>query len=158
MVVIVPYSEEYAEDFAHLVAAFRRFNTDGFSEPFRTEIAHAEYIERIERMRTDEDCELLLLLDGDRAVGFLQLAVLDHPPFRTPLKEKVGSIDAVFLLPSYRGCGWGTRLFEEGERRLVARGISHIDLDVTVFNHAARTWYERKGYGVQHIKMSKDVR
>lgn len=158
MMAIVSYTEEYAEDVAHLVAEFRQFNTDGFDEPFYPDIAHLEFRERIERMRTDEDCELLLLLDGNRAVGFLQLAVLDRPPFRTPVKEMVGSIDAVFLLPPYRGRGWGTRLFEEGERRLIEKGVSHIDLDVTVFNRAACAWYERMGYGVQHIKMSKNVR
>ena len=158
MMAIVPYDEKYADDFAHLVAAFREFNTDGFCEPFRPDIAHREYRERIERMRTDETCELLLLLDGDRAVGFLQLAVLDQPPFRTPVKEKVGCIDAVFLLPGYRGRGWRKRLFEEGERHLIKRGISHIDLDVTVFNRLACSWYEQMGYKVQHIKMSKKLR
>ncbi len=63
-----------------------------------------------------------------------------------------------FFCRGYRGRGWGKRLFEEGERRLIDRGISHIDLDVTVFNHGAHAWYERMGYEVQHLKMSKKVR
>ncbi|MDG6257794.1 MAG: GNAT family N-acetyltransferase [Methanomicrobiaceae archaeon] len=158
MMTIVPYAEEYAEDVAHLVAAFRAFTTDGFCEPFRPELAHREYIERIERMRSDEGCEFLLLLDGDRPVGFLQIVVLDQPPFRTPVKERVGTIDAIFLLPPYRRRGWGKKLFEEGERRLIGWGVSHIDLDVTVFNRSAYAWYARMGYEVQHIRMSKTVR
>jgi ribosomal protein S18 acetylase RimI-like enzyme len=157
MMAIVPYLEEYADDFARLVAEFRQFNTDGFSERFRPEIADAECCERIERARTDDSCELFLLLDGSRPVGFLQISVLDHPPFRTPVKERVGSIDTVFVLPSHRGQGWGETLFRMGERRLIERGVSHIDLDVTVFNTVARAWYERMGYEVQHLKMSRSV-
>jgi len=157
MMAIVPYAKEYADDFEHLVAAFRAFNAEGFGEPFSPERAHQEYLERIERMRTDDDCEILLLIDGNRPVGFLQITVLDRPPFRTPVKERVGTIDAIFLLPAYRGRGWGKTLFEEGERRLIGRGVSHIDLDVTVFNRSACAWYARMGYEVQHIRMSKNV-
>jgi ribosomal protein S18 acetylase RimI-like enzyme len=157
MVAIVPYLEEYADDFARLVAEFRRFNTDGFSEDFLPEVAQAECCERIERARTDDSCEIFLILDGSLPVGFLQISVLDYPPFRTPVKEKVGSIDTVFVLPSHRGRGWGETLFRMGEQRLIERGVSHIDLEVTVFNAAARAWYERMGYEVQHIRMSRSV-
>ncbi len=80
--------------------------TDSANPSGRTSLI-GEHSERIERLRIDETCELLLLLDGDRAVGFLQLAVLDHSPFRTPVKKKVGSIDAVFLLPGVPGTGMG---------------------------------------------------
>lgn len=154
---IVPYHESFSLDFARLVAAFREFNTSGFSERFRPDVAEAESRERLERLRTDASCEIFLLIDGARPVGFLQIRVLDHPPFLTPVKERVGSIDTVFVLPAYRGSGWGEQLFRTGERRLAEQGVSHIDLDVTAFNAAARSWYERMGYEVQHLKMSKTV-
>lgn len=52
------------------------------------------------------------------------------------------------VLPALQGCGIGTRLIEELERRIVVRGLSRAELLVEVDNPRAKALYERLGYGV----------
>ena len=53
---------------------------------------------------------------------------------------------AVRVFPALQGAGLGTRLMQEAERRMLARGAREAELGVERDNLGARRFYERLGY------------
>ena len=60
--------------------------------------------------------------------------------------------------PQWRGKGYGSQTLRELERVLAQRGVSRISLNVMGWNHAAKALYERAGFTVAGIGMTKVVR
>jgi ribosomal protein S18 acetylase RimI-like enzyme len=60
--------------------------------------------------------------------------------------ERIGEIESVAVLPSYRDRGIGTKLLDELETSLEAVGVTDLILGVVPGNAAAIRLYERRGY------------
>jgi GNAT superfamily N-acetyltransferase len=60
--------------------------------------------------------------------------------------DRIGEIESLAVLPSYRGQGIGTRLLESLERELAAIGVRDLILGVLAGNEAAIRLYRRRGY------------
>jgi ribosomal protein S18 acetylase RimI-like enzyme len=66
--------------------------------------------------------------------------------FSTFAGRPAAYLDDVFVWPAERGRGVVDALFQEAERRAVARGCVRIALDVDAVNRRARRAYERLGF------------
>jgi ribosomal protein S18 acetylase RimI-like enzyme len=96
------------------------------------------------------DTILLLATDGDAAVGYGLAHVLAATDtwiadtWRTG--GRIGEIESLAVLPSYRGQGIGTRLLEGLESELASIGIRDLILGVLAGNEDAIRLYRRRGY------------
>jgi RimJ/RimL family protein N-acetyltransferase len=92
---------------------------------------------------------------GDRApatkVGMLWFGVQDRGA-----GPRVFVYDMVIHEP-FRRRGYGTQAFQALEEKVRELGLSEISLHVFAHNHAARAMYEKLGYVVTDIMMSKTI-
>jgi GNAT superfamily N-acetyltransferase len=58
----------------------------------------------------------------------------------------MGEIDEFFVLPEARSQGVGAQLLAAAEAALAQRGCVRLQLQLSVANGAARTFYQRHGY------------
>lgn len=63
----------------------------------------------------------------------------------------------LFVEEAYRRRGLGRRLLEEGEAWARERGVRRLVLNVAVGNAPARSLYEAVGYGVETVRMGKEI-
>jgi len=88
--------------------------------------------------------QLLVLADADdRAVGFS--AVVANPP-KLDVTYASATISDVFVLPKWRGKGWGRRLVAETVELIRRRGLHAVTLTVHEGNEAALGLYEALGF------------
>jgi GNAT superfamily N-acetyltransferase len=59
----------------------------------------------------------------------------------------MAEIDEFFVLPAARAQGVGGQLLAAAEQALRQRGGVRLQLQLAVANTAARSFYERRGYG-----------
>jgi ribosomal protein S18 acetylase RimI-like enzyme len=96
------------------------------------------------------DTILLLATDGDAVIGYGLAHVLAATDtwiadtWRTG--GRIGEIESLAVLPSYRGQGIGTRLLEALESELASIGIRDLILGVLAGNDDAIRLYRRRGY------------
>ncbi|ELZ99308.1 GNAT family N-acetyltransferase [Haloferax sulfurifontis] len=69
-----------------------------------------------------------------------------------------GMIRNLFVRPSSRDAGVGTRLLEAAENALGAAGADTVALDVLAANDAARRFYRRHGYRPHRVELEKSMR
>jgi ribosomal protein S18 acetylase RimI-like enzyme len=105
--------------------------------------------EKVVRQTVDDT--VLVARDGS-VVGFVtfdvQTAVFEQDCAR-------GVVENIFVRPDRRGEGIGSALLAAAERRLAARGVDVISLEVMADNETARRFYRRAGYAPHRMKLEK---
>jgi ribosomal protein S18 acetylase RimI-like enzyme len=86
----------------------------------------------------DPTRETYVLREGEEVVGFLIICMTG---------AFVGYIQTICIHPDHRGRGFGSRLVELAEQRIL-KEVPNVFMCVSSFNHGARRLYERLGYGV----------
>ena len=71
--------------------------------------------------------------------------------------EPTGTITTLYVRPSARNEGLGTRLLAAAERALADRGAATVSLEVLTANEAAREFYDRRGYDPHRIELRKRI-
>ena len=87
--------------------------------------------------------ETYLVEESGVAIGILTVGASRDPDLDPNL---TGEIWGIYLVPDYWRLGFGTRLVQEAECMLRARGYQDIVLWVLEGNLNARIFYERMGY------------
>jgi ribosomal protein S18 acetylase RimI-like enzyme len=85
---------------------------------------------------------LWLICDGDAAVGYLALTFGYSLEYHGP----DAFIDELYIRPSHRGRGWGTRAMGHAEATARSKGIRALHLEVGHRNVAAQAFYRKLGY------------
>lgn len=92
----------------------------------------------------------IFILDDEGAVaGFVWVAV------RMDLQGAYGSIDQVYLKPSYRRQGFGEMLMQAADDYIKKQGLKTARLYVTRDNDDAVRLYERVGFEVTRYEMER---
>ena len=68
-----------------------------------------------------------------------------------------GTIENLYVRPDYRDSGIGSELIATAERKLAARGVEAVKLEVLADNEAARRFYRRHGYEPHRVQLEKQV-
>lgn len=92
----------------------------------------------------DGSQEFVLLSDTNGYQGFASFGLQRDDPAAFKLHK-------LYVLPENQGKAYGTALIEEVKRRLIARNIRTLDLNVARKN-PAKTFYERIGFQVMAEK------
>jgi ribosomal protein S18 acetylase RimI-like enzyme len=102
----------------------------------------------------------------DRAAGFGVLASLDGVPVgyafcclvagpddTFPVGDTYGDVYSLSVAEGVRGRGIGSRLLDEVDRELDARGIRDLKISVLAGNERAQRLYERRGFRVAELAL-----
>lgn len=94
----------------------------------------------LERLRLN-DSTLFLALGSGQAVGFIQL----YPSFSTVSLQPLLILNDLYVLPEYRGQGWGEALLKKAQQYCADTGCKGLALETGTEN-PARHLYERLGW------------
>lgn len=92
--------------------------------------------------------------DGERLVGFVMFHV-ERGMYDQDVTR--GIVENVYVAPSYREHGIGSRLITVAESALRDRGASVIALSVLADNERARSLYRNRGYRPHRITMERRI-
>lgn len=87
-------------------------------------------------------------------VGFV-MYTLEGSTFQRNVER--GVVQNLYVAPSYRNQGVGTRLLETAEQALRESGAEVLGLEVMARNEAARRFYERHGYDTHRLVLEKST-
>lgn len=125
-----------ADNAAVLGRMFHEFNLEfGSDEPSAEEAAE------LARPQL-ESGEIAVLFAGDGPAGFAQLR------FRNSLYDSAPAVclEELYVEPRRRGRGFGYALLKAAMDYARGRGASHMDLNTSTDDRAARALYERNGF------------
>lgn len=83
-----------------------------------------------------------LICDGEAVVGYLVLTF----GYSLEFHGRGAFIDELFIRPTHRGHGWGTRAMAHAETVARAEDVRAMHLEVGRGNIAAQAFYRRAGY------------
>ena len=131
---IVRATAKEAERIAPLFDAYRQFYKQK-SDPAaaRTFIA--------ERLQRDESV-IFLALNGDKAVGFVQL----YPCFSSTAMKRMWILNDLFVTPEARRSGAAKALMERARQWALETKADGLWLETAVDNHPAQRLYESLGW------------
>ena len=94
--------------------------------------------------------EFLYCIESDSLlVGFLW--------YRPIYGGKTFFINDIFILPEFRGMGYGKATMKELENRAAAQNVGYIELRVAYDNERAHGLYKKSGFSETGINMVKQV-
>jgi len=122
-----------------LIIAFRRDsfrvsfgNDDNFGED-------EEYIEWVQECSERYPDGFVLVKYLDQYVGQLELQILKYKD------ENIGYVNLYYLIPSYRGKGYGKYLHEYAMQFFNSKGVDEYHLRVSPLNQQAISFYKKLG-------------
>ncbi|GGD62068.1 GNAT family N-acetyltransferase [Paenibacillus nasutitermitis] len=129
------------------IVAFRKDSyvvSYGSDEGFGDE---EEYVIRI-RDRVNRFPEGLVLVEyNDITIGQIELQILNYE------ETDIGYVNLFYLMPGYRGKGYGDRLLEYAENFFRNHHVREYHLRVSPSNHVAVKFYEK--HGLKKLKEEK---
>lgn len=84
--------------------------------------------------------QFLLLKDDHGIQGFISFGTRPEDP-------QVVKVHKLYVLPENHGKGYGTILIEEVKKRMLAKGIATLDLNVNRYN-PAQHFYRKLGFSI----------
>jgi GNAT superfamily N-acetyltransferase len=100
----------------------------------------------LKRLLAEPATGLIWVAESQRAlVGYLIVVLVMSVEHR----GLMGEIDEFFVLPAARSQGTGSQLLAAAEAELARRGCVRLQLQLGSANSAARTFYQRRGYGAR---------
>ena len=107
--------------------------------------------------RLDDEAMLLILgLAGDMPVGYgLAFDVAEHAFM--PEWRRSGYITQFFVAPEHRRRGVGQRMFDFIVEWLASRGVTSVQLNVSMDNPVGERFWQRQGFVPQRVRMSRGL-
>jgi ribosomal protein S18 acetylase RimI-like enzyme len=100
----------------------------------------------------DEEMLLILGLAGDVPVGYgLAFDVAEHAFM--PEWQRSGYITQFYVAPEYRRRGVGQRMFDFIVEWLASRGVTSVQLNVSMDNPVGERFWQRQGFAPQRVRM-----
>ena len=131
---IVRASAADVERIAPLFDAYRRF----YKQKPAPSAARAFIADRLKR----DESVVFLALDGDQAVGFVQL----YPCFSSTAMKRMWILNDLFVAPDARRGGAARALMERARQWAVETKADSLWLETAVDNHPAQRLYESLGW------------
>ena len=94
-----------------------------------------------ERLANDESV-IFLAMDGERALGFVQL----YPLFASVALQSLWLLNDLFVVESARKQGMGERLMKHAEQFALDTGSRGLFLRTATDNYLAQRLYEKRGW------------
>ena len=111
--------------------------------------------EILERHLTNSNVRLLVSEVDSKIVGFI-ISRFQQGSEVFELNKK-GYIAETVVTKKYRGQKIGDQLYKEAEEWLLSEGVDHIQLQVSVLNKGAQSFWESKGFKPTTFVMNKEI-
>ncbi len=123
---------------------FMDFHKKGDAFYTRGRQSHKKYEKYVTKMIRSKNGQVLVAVDGKIVVAFsLSVIKKSHPVLE---HSKSGFIADVAVKATHRRQGIGRRLLREIKRWLALRGITRIELRVSVHNPVAKSFWKKQGF------------
>jgi len=100
----------------------------------------------------NEQEELFIAVENDKAIGLLHIAQAQTPPHDCFVPYKFANVVDLYIQPGYRGKSVGAELMNLAKYWAENRGLDYLELNVLAENENAVRFYEREGFqAVSHI-------
>ena len=104
----------------------------------------------------DETMLLILSLAGDTPVGYgLAFDVAEHAFM--PEWQRSGYITQFFVAPEHRRQGVGQMMFEHIVQWLASRGITDVQLNVSLDNPVGKLFWRKQGFVPHRVRMKSKI-
>ena len=123
-----------ADLIAPLFDAYRQF----YKAPSNTEASRQFIFERL----TNDESVIFLAMDGERALGFVQL----YPLFASVALQSLWLLNDLFVESAVRKQGVAERLMQHAEQFAYDTGSRGLFLRTATDNHPAQRLYEKCGW------------
>lgn len=90
-------------------------------------------------------------------VGFAQGGIETSPPHAALCDRRYFALYDLVVEPAIRRHGVATRLLEACMAWVREQGIEEVELNVFAFNEEAIAFYQRNGFRVQRLRLSKEI-
>ncbi|MCU4799624.1 GNAT family N-acetyltransferase [Halobacteria archaeon HArc-gm2] len=98
--------------------------------------------------------ELLVAREDEELAGFVMFTV-ESGQYEQDVQR--GVVQNLYVAPTHRRRGIGTRLLAAAEERLADNGVDRVALNVMAANEGARRFYRRHGYEPHRVELEKPV-
>jgi ribosomal protein S18 acetylase RimI-like enzyme len=98
------------------------------------------YLKKIEKRLLEFPRGLVIVEDNGKAVGQIELQIKDVD------NKCIGYVNLFYLIPDYRGKGYGTKLLEYAENFFHSNKIDEYQLRVSPSNVRAISFYNKNGF------------
>jgi ribosomal protein S18 acetylase RimI-like enzyme len=131
---VIRATSDNIQSIVHLFDEYRKF----YRRPSNPEEGRLFLIERLNK----DESVILLALDGEEAVGFVQL----YPSFSSEWVKPLWILNDLFVAPQVRRRGVGRMLLEESRQLARETGARGLILETGKDNGAAQRLYEKAGW------------
>lgn len=104
---------------------------------------------------SDDRIAVFVAEDRNGVIGFARAYVMENPP--VVLETAFGYLADLCVDATARGRGIGTALVAACHDWFRARGLRHVEVNVSVRNPEARRFYERQGYAAFIDRLRVDL-
>lgn len=112
----------------------------------------------VDNLLTDVNVGFFVAEIDQRLVGLVCCFIRETPEIPILVPRKYLYIDNLVVDVSHRRQGVGTALLDKARRWAVQNGIYEIELNVWQFNDEAIRLYEKLGYEIVTLRMSKQIK
>ena len=110
----------------------------------RLDDAHEDFEEFMQSNLNKDDWLLLVATAGNRVIAYGSATIRVYPPiYRDP---RYGYIQDVAVTAAYRGQGVGRQLFERMAAWFREKGVSRLELEVSVTNEVSQAFWQKIGF------------
>jgi GNAT superfamily N-acetyltransferase len=103
----------------------------------------------------DRHALLVAQASGDGVVGYAILRLTDPRAASTDGTALTGVVYELFVDETARGSGAGSALMDAAEQWFRERGATRVKIESFAWNHAAITFYERRGYAITDVILTR---
>jgi ribosomal protein S18 acetylase RimI-like enzyme len=119
-------------------------------------VAPEQFMDFVTCRLDDETMLLLLSQAGDMPVGYgLAFDVAGHAFM--PEWQRSGYITQFYVIPEHRRRGVGQRMFDFIVEWLASRGVTSVQLNVSMDNPVGERFWKRQGFTPQRVRMRREV-
>jgi GNAT superfamily N-acetyltransferase len=113
--------------------------------------------ETIAAQLAEQQVVAFIAYDEDRPIGYLIAEILERPERWYRHAMRLLHIHHISVEPEHQGRGVGLALIERGKAYARIQGITHLELDVWVFNEKARGFFQKQGFTPYNVRMWLDL-
>ena len=154
MTKLIPMTQtEFDAFLEHVIPEYAADNVKAgyWGEEEALEKSRSEFARLLPQGLQSENHYLYSVYDGDQAVGIIWMrANFDRP-------TKSGFIFELWIEEGFRGKGYGKQAMLLIEEKALEMGLKSLGLHVFAYNDVARSLYEKLGYEVSSLNMTKGL-
>ena len=158
--MIIEYNDQYDEDVKDLLVELQEYIVSIDKEKYSviTENYREEYFKKtIEEVKKCNG-KMALYSENNKIVGLIVGLINNEETFEYDFNApKRGRITELIISKNCRGKGYGKKLLNYMEQYLIDNGCKDILLGVFGYNENAIRFYEKNGYHIRTIDMTKKL-